>query len=153
MEIPTNPTPHVDYENIAGGTLETPVLVDITHGGKDESRIFHFKENEKYFQMVPNYVTKKSVQLHCIYGRKTKHDCPKRLKLIPAKGKSDLIIAKKDGKRNRFFLNRDAPLLTTDWEVVENSGTGDHSQFCKNQVARRDRDYDLVKWLPRLTHY
>ena len=58
MEIPTNPTPHVDYENIAGGTLETPVLVDITHGGKDESRIFHFKENEKYFQKLSQILGK-----------------------------------------------------------------------------------------------
>ena len=55
----------------------------------------------------------------------------------------NLIIAKKKGNRNRFFINRDVPLEKNDWEFVEDETNVEHSEFCCRQVTRRDRQYDL----------
>ena len=40
-------------------------------------------------------------------------------------------------------MNKDAPINKDDWEFVENPNAEDHCDFCKMQVKRRDRQFDL----------
>ena len=48
------------------GSRQNPYLLYITKGGKSDSRIFHFKENNKYFQYRKESVNRNSVTLQCI---------------------------------------------------------------------------------------
>ena len=48
--IPEKPTPHIQYGPKKTGTTKAPTLTDLTHGGKDESRIFHTEEDSLHFE-------------------------------------------------------------------------------------------------------
>ena len=85
---------------------------------------------------------KKSVVIKCIYNRLKK--CRAKVKIVPKA--QNLIYAKnketEHRKRKVFFLRHDLPLDLADWEIVENSGTGEHIPFCRNQVPLSERTYD-----------
>ena len=67
-KVPANPTPFFEYLPIVSGDFSTPVLTHMTHGERDGSRIFHTKENGMYFEYHAKNITKKRVDLFCIYG-------------------------------------------------------------------------------------
>ena len=50
-------------------TREKPCILYITKGGKDNSMIFHMKEENNYHQYRRLNVYKKKVTLMCIYKR------------------------------------------------------------------------------------
>ena len=47
---PEKPTSFIEYDPLPSGTTETPFLTHITHGQRKNSRIFHTKENNLYFE-------------------------------------------------------------------------------------------------------
>ena len=119
-----------------------PVLTNYTHGGKADSRVWHTKEDNQYYEMVQSMVNKKSVTTRCCYARNSKVKCPAKMVVIPLD--PNLILKKQEeGKRARFYVNHAVPLRLDQWQVVENSGTGEHTEFCKTQVEKRFRQYDL----------
>ena len=98
-------------------------------------------EGDLFYEYRQYNCTKKVVHLQCIYGR-TKYKCPAKRTVRP-KG-PNLIIAKKDKNgKNRFFLNKEAPLNKDDFEFMEDENAEEHCDYCKNQVPRRERDFDL----------
>ena len=137
----SNPTPHIENAKVDGGDRANPVITDITKGGKENSRIWHTKENNQFFEYRQKNINKKSVHLNCIYFEKPGVKCPGKMIVKP--NAPNLINSKKNkNEKKRFSLNYEAPLNIEDWSVVENSGTGEHTEYCCNQVARRDRVYD-----------
>ena len=55
-----NSTPHIENSKVDGGDRVNPVITDITNGGMDNSRIWHTKENDKFFEYRQKNVNKKS---------------------------------------------------------------------------------------------
>ena len=51
------------------GTREKPCILYVTKGGKDDSMIFHMKEENNYYQYRRSNVYKTKVTLMCIYKR------------------------------------------------------------------------------------
>ena len=96
MEIPNNPTPHLHYEKVEGGTTALPNLTDYTYGAEEDSRIFHAQEFDYFYEYRQYNCYKKEVNLQCIYGR-SKYKCPAKRSVRP-KG-PNLIISKKDKKK------------------------------------------------------
>ena len=70
-----------DDLNTENGTRKNPFLLHFTSGQKDDSRVFHFKENRKYFQYHISNINKKSINLKCIYFRSQK--CKATLTVLP----------------------------------------------------------------------
>ena len=135
-----DPTPHVENTKIASGDRAAPVITDLTKGGKADSRIWHTKENDKFFEYRQKHVTKKAANLVCIAFTLPSIKCPAKLQVQPLA--PNLILTKKGKRQNILSINYEAPLNHADWYVVPNSGTDDHSEYCINQVKRRDRIYD-----------
>ena len=91
LEIhPKEPSPFFEYADIPTGDRNTPVLTHITKGGKDNSRIFHTKENGLYHEYRVKNVQKKTIMVMCIYSRRGKVMCKATLILRPKK--ADLIL-------------------------------------------------------------
>ena len=83
MSYPDNPTPYIEYEPLPSGSLKTPVLTYITRGQRQNSRIFHTKENGKYFEYSVKHVFKNKFSVLCIY-----RDSPP----IPPRGENPVPI-------------------------------------------------------------
>ena len=49
-EAPVQPTPYTLYNENERGTNATPFLTHITHGQRASSRIFHSKQEGKYYE-------------------------------------------------------------------------------------------------------
>ena len=65
---PEKPTPFVEYDPLPSGTTETPFLTHITHGQRKNSRIFHTKENNLYFEYSIRHCLKTKFSVICIYN-------------------------------------------------------------------------------------
>jgi hypothetical protein len=92
------------------GTREKPCILYVTKGGKDDSMIFHMKEENNYYQYRRLNVYKTKVTLMCIYKRNKRGKCKAELTIVPKR--DNLIITKFDekNKRSRFFLNYEESL-------------------------------------------
>ena len=55
--------PYLSRINSCEGTREKPQLLYVTKGGKENSLIFHFKENGKFYQYRAKCVYKTSILL------------------------------------------------------------------------------------------
>ena len=64
-----NSTPHIENSKVDGGDRVNPVITDITNGGMDNSRIWHTKENDKFFE----YRQKKIIFFIICYSKKIKN--------------------------------------------------------------------------------
>ena len=85
--------PYISRINHEFGTRKNPYLLYVTKGGKLNSLIFHFKEDNKYYQYRQDNTNSNSVTLKCIYKPNTRSQkCPANLVLIPLR--PDLIYAK-----------------------------------------------------------
>ena len=89
--IKVNKTPFFEYEVVISGSWKYPVLTHMTHGQRDESRVFHSKEDGKYFEYRVCNISRTTVVMECIYGRKTKKKCMARFTIKP-KNPSDIIL-------------------------------------------------------------
>ena len=65
--------PYLSRLNHDFGCRKNPYLIYVTRGGKLNSLIFHFKEENKYFQYILESVASQSVVLRCIYKRNSRH--------------------------------------------------------------------------------
>ena len=102
-------------------------MTDYTHGATADSRIFHSKEGDLFYEYRHYGVSKNQIRGQCVYGR-SKYKCPAKRTLRP-KG-PNLISSKKDKKgRNRYFLNKEAPLNKDDFEFVDDPTAEDHCEF------------------------
>ena len=79
MELPENPTPHIHYTPVEGGSRVTPVLTDYTSGGKGNARIWHTKEQDLFFEYNQYSVQKNNLTVGCIYNRTKGIKCPAKL--------------------------------------------------------------------------
>ena len=59
----SDPTPHIENTKVLAGDRATPVITDLTKGGKDDSRIWHTKENNQFLEYRQKNVTKKPLIL------------------------------------------------------------------------------------------
>ena len=122
------------------GTRINPALYHITRGQRDDSFVYHTKEDRKYYQYHKLNINKKSINLQCMYARRKK--CTAQLTITANK---DGLIKKGEGvQRNRFFMAKEIVLdekSAQDWSVKLDSGKNEHSEFCTNQVplAKRPR--------------
>ena len=57
----SDPTPHIENTKTPSGDRATPVITDLTNGGQGNSRIWHTKENDKFFEYRQRNVTKKYI--------------------------------------------------------------------------------------------
>ena len=60
-----------DETVVTSGDRETPTLLYVTRGPKNDSLIWHFEENGKFFQYRQYTCNKKTVDLMCVYSRNT----------------------------------------------------------------------------------
>ena len=108
-----DPTPHIENTKVPTGDRTTPVITYLTKGGKGECRIWHVKENDKFFEYRQKHVTKKAANLVCIAFALAHIKCPAKLRVQPL---APNLISKKKGKhQNRFSINYEAPLNYADW--------------------------------------
>ena len=66
------------------GTREKRCKLYVTKGGKDDSMIFHIKEENNYYQYRRLNVYKKKVTLMCIYKRNKRGKCKAELTPVVA---------------------------------------------------------------------
>ena len=141
--------PYLSRLNHDFGCRKNPYLIYVTRGGKLNSLIFHFKEENKYFQYILESVASQSVVLRCIYKRNSRSQkCPANIKISP--NRPDLIYSKENNTRKRFYLNFDVELIEKsyeDWKVVK-SNELPHSSFCNHQVPLKERFFSIRarKW-------
>ena len=117
----------------------------LTSGERDNSHVFHFKEDNKYFQYHINNVNKKSLNLICMYRKLKK--CPAKVSLVPKNPNTIKTIRTEKGVL-KYALNEEIPLNKKsgqDWSIKVDSGKGDHSSYCTVQVplAKRPRMEDI----------
>ena len=100
----TKTVPYLKRLDTNEGTRQNPHLLYVTHGGKKESYIFHYKEENLCYQYRVYSVRKDSVLLMCIYTRNSRSmKCPAKLTIKPKR--NNLIYAKEMGGRNRFYVD------------------------------------------------
>ena len=68
----TKTVPYLKRLDTNEGTRQNPHLLYVTHGGKKESYIFHYKQENLCYQYRVNSVRKDSVLLMCIYTRNSR---------------------------------------------------------------------------------
>ena len=61
--------PYLDNLTTENGTRLNPFILHVTRGQRDNSYVFHFKENRKYYQYHQSSVNKSSVNLRCMYSK------------------------------------------------------------------------------------
>ena len=138
--------PYLDRIKCDIGTRKNPILFHVTRGQRDDSFIFHTKEDRKYFQYNKTSINKSSIQLKCMYA--TRKNCSAQLSIIA--NKPNRIQKGEGNQRYRFFTNKNIILDTNsgeDWTVKLDSGKNDHSEFCLNQVPlpKRPRMEDIAE--------
>jgi hypothetical protein len=90
--------------NSCDGTRQKPELLFVTRGEKENSLLFHTKENRKFFQYRQKSVNLKSIVLMCIYKQNSRFaNCNA---FITVKlNREGLIISKMGERENRFYSN------------------------------------------------
>ena len=96
---------HIRYDEsiVTAGDRKNPQLLYVTSGALDNSFLWHFEENGKFYQYRQYSVTKKTVILQCVYAKNKRANCPARITVEPLI--EGLIYARKINGRNRFFIN------------------------------------------------
>ena len=136
--------PYLSRMNTCQGTREKPEILYVTKGGKENSLIFHFKENGKFYRYRAKVVNKKTIILMCIYKRNSRsNDCQAFITISP--NHEGLIILRTTvGKsKARFFINFDQKIdenSFSDWSV-KSSNNKNHSSFCMEQVPFHMREF------------
>ena len=105
-ELPVNtvnPTPYTQYIETEPGTHETPILTYVTHGNRSFSRIFHSKQEGKYYESTVRNCQKKKFEVFCIYnGQRKAGSCMNSYWMKPKNLDHIIRVQSKDGKRSRF---------------------------------------------------
>ena len=58
--------PHLADETLIGGSFQTPILEDVTYGQRDNSRLFHTREDDSLpFHYYPRNTRKKKILASC----------------------------------------------------------------------------------------
>ena len=119
--------PHLADSTLIGGSFQTPILEDITHGQRDNSRLFHTREdNSLPFHYYPKNVRKKKIMVSCSNDKFAK--CKAKFAII-SKNENNIIRCDQPGKQTFFKLNYDLALNLEDWEVQPNSGNFEHDAY------------------------
>ena len=133
--------PHLADSTLIGGSFQTPILEDITHGQRDNSRLFHTREdNSLPFHYYPKNVRKKKIMVSCSNDKFAK--CKAKFAII-SKNENNIIRCDQPGKQTFFKLNYDLALNLEDWEVQPNSGNFEHDAYCTNQCPIEDRVFNF----------
>ena len=140
----TRVVPYLSQINSCEGTRKKPELLYVTRGGKNNSLIFHTKENGKFFQYRAKCVNNKSILLMCIYKRNVRgNNCQAFLTVTP--NRDGLIISKRtaENRQARFYINYEEKIEENsfiDW-TVKSSNNEKHSQFCLEQIPFHLREF------------
>jgi hypothetical protein len=123
------------------GTFQTPILQNITHGQRNNSRLWHTREdNNLPFHYCLKKVRKSRGLLQCSNHRLS--NCPAKF-YVKAKKPDYIYAERRPGKDTLFKFNYEKKFRVEDFEVEENSGNFEHSNFCVNQVPLEYRVYDF----------
>ena len=58
--------PHLADETLIGGSYQTPILEDITHGQRENSRLYHTREeNSLPFHYYARSIRKRTIMMNC----------------------------------------------------------------------------------------
>ena len=137
--------PYLKHINEGGtainqGTRKNPNFLYTSHGGRNKSVIYHTEEEGKLYQYHKSSVNRDDVSLYCMYRKNRRANCRAEFK---AKPKNDEFIYKrKINGKVRYFLSDEIKFddqSGADWETVGESGIHEHSEYCKNQVAKADQ--------------
>ena len=103
--------PHLADSTLIGGSFQTPILEDITHGQRDNSRLFHTREdNSLPFHYYPKNVRKKKIMVSCSKNKFAK--CKAKFAIISKNENNiircdlDVLSEKKKRENIRIFLKR-----------------------------------------------
>ena len=133
MKMKNSQIPHIAETTIYDGSFATPVLEDITHGQRKNSRLFHTREeNGLPFYYNPRHVTRNKISVACSNNYFAKCDANF---FFNSKNPTNIIKVERDNKRALFKFNYDSSLDLNNWEVEPNSGNFEHSYYCRNQVS------------------
>ena len=133
--------PHLADETLIGGSFQTPILEDVTNGQRDNSRLFHTREDDSLpFHYYPRNIRKKKILVNC-----SNHEfsgCKAKFTLI-SKNPENTMKVERPGKKAFFKINHNLPADVENWAVEPNSGNFQHSAYCRNQCPIEDRIYDF----------
>ena len=133
--------PHLADETLIGGSFQTPILEDVTNGQRDNSRLFHTREDDSLpFHYYPRNIRKKKILVNC-----SNHEfsgCKAKFTLI-SKNPENTMKVERPGKKAFFKMNHNLPADVENWAVEPNSGNFQHSAYCRNQCPIEDRIYDF----------
>ena len=88
------------------GTRKNPALKHETRVQRDNSFVYHTKEDRKYFRYHKSQINKKLIDLKCIYAN-TKQ-CMASLKILPKN--KNLIKNEEGAQKCRFVMNKEIAL-------------------------------------------
>ena len=113
----TQNIPYLEYMTTDCGTRKNPFLIHVTSGERDNSHVFHCKEDNKYFQYHIKNVNKASVNLTCMYKKSRK--CPATVTLVPSNQNMIKTIRTEKVASNgalKYALNEEVPLTLVSTE-------------------------------------
>ena len=133
--------PFIADTTIRGGTFQTPIIQSITHGQKDNSRLFHTREDDGLpFHYCSRTVKSDKFMLQCSNNLISK--CKAKF-WVKSKNPDNIIKQVRPGKKSLFRINYENHFEVDDFEVQENTGNFEHTSFCTNQVPLESRVYDF----------
>ena len=117
--------PHLADETLIGGSFQTPILEDVTYGQRDNSRLFHTREDDSLpFHYYPRNTRKKKILASCsndkFAGGKAKFS-------LIFKNPENTVKVERPGKKAFFKMN-----------YYENTNVGNYN-FSTNSLESLNR--------------
>ena len=133
--------PHIAEQTIYDASFSTPFLEDITHGQRDNSRLFHTREDKgKPYYYHPKHI--RSTKIHAACSNDVFAKCKAKF-ILNSKNPENILKIEREGKQALFKFNYNSTLDLENWEVEPNSGNFEHSFYCQNQIRAEDQIYDF----------
>ena len=89
--------PHLADETLIGGSFQTPILEDVTYGQRDNSRLFHTREDDSLpFHYYPRNTRKKKILASCSNDKFA--GCKAKFSLI-SKDPQNTVKVERPGKK------------------------------------------------------
>ena len=135
MKMKNSQIPHIAETTIYDGSFATPVLEDITHGQRKNSRLFHTREeNGLPFYYNPRHVTRNKISVACSILTYFRQDIMDELEPNFRVGLSNFI----EKYLVKYYFRSDALYNFTLFNYYENSSAGNYN-FSTNSLESVNR--------------
>jgi hypothetical protein len=96
--------PHIAEQTVNDASFSTPFLEDITHGQRNNSRLFHTREdNEKPYYYHPKHI--RSTKIHVACSNDVFAKCKAKL-ILNSKDQENLLKIEREAKKSLFKFTR-----------------------------------------------